>query len=159
MSCFCSSVRPRCRGCGAGFVLRNHPHGDVPVGSPAVSGSGELGKSVGRFTAVILKSDGQQAHIWVYFRIVFVSTNHCAGGWDLQARSMVFKSIPCGMATEVLHLFSLNLYHVILMVIFKCSYTLDYIATLFRSGIYALQGLAVCAIQCKVVLFVFELVC
>ena len=103
MSCFCSSVRPRCRGCGAGFVLRNHPHGDVPVGSPAVSGSGELGKSVGRFTAVILKSDGQQAHIWVYFRIVFVSTNHCAGGWDLQARSMVFKSIPCGMATEVLH--------------------------------------------------------
>ena len=42
---------------------------------------------------------------------------------------------------------------------FKCSYTLDYIATLSRSPVYVLHSLAVCAIQCKVVLFVFELVC
>ena len=41
---------------------------------------------------------------------------------------------------------------------FKCSYTLDYISTLFRSPIYALHGLAVRAIQCKVVSFAFELV-
>ena len=34
---------------------------------------------------------------------------------------------------------------------FKCSYTLDYVATLFRSPIYALHGLAVRTIQCKVV--------
>ena len=42
---------------------------------------------------------------------------------------------------------------------FKCSYTLDYIAALIRSPIYALHGLALRAIQCKVLLFVFELVC
>ena len=42
---------------------------------------------------------------------------------------------------------------------FKCSYTLDYSATLFRPPIYALHGLAVRAIQFQVVLFAFELVC
>ena len=40
---------------------------------------------------------------------------------------------------------------------FKCSYTLDYIATLSPKD--ALHGLAVRAIQRKVVLSVFELVC
>ena len=40
---------------------------------------------------------------------------------------------------------------------FKCFYTIDYIATLFRSPINALH-LAVHAIQCKVV-FAYELVC
>ena len=34
---------------------------------------------------------------------------------------------------------------------FKCSYTHDYIATLSRSPVYALHSVAVCAIQCKVV--------
>ena len=31
-----------------------------------------------------------------------------------------------------------------------CSYTLDYVAALIWSPMYALHGLAVCAIQCKV---------
>ena len=53
-------------------------------------------------------------------------------------------------------LFSLYLYHV---GHFKYSYALDNIATLFRSPMYALHGLALRAIQCQVVLFVFELVC
>ena len=58
------------------------------------------------------------------------------------------------------YIFFLNLYHVgHFNVEFKCPYTRPYIATLFRSPIYALHGLAVHAIQCKVVLFVFELVC
>ena len=58
------------------------------------------------------------------------------------------------------NLFSLYLYHVgHFNVDFKCPYTLYYIATLFWSPTYALHGLAVHAIQCKVVLFVFEMVC
>ena len=45
-------------------------------------------------------------------------------------------------------------YHVVhYNVDFKCSYTVDYIAILFRSPIYAVHGLAVRAIQCKVVNF------
>ena len=44
---------------------------------------------------------------------------------------------------------------IILMSIFKCSYTLDYIATLFQSPIYELHSLAVRAIQSKVV-FLFS---
>ena len=57
-------------------------------------------------------------------------------------------------------LFSLYLYHVVhINVDLKWSYTLDYIATSFRSPIYALHRLAVRAIQCKVVLFLFELFC
>ena len=50
MSWCCSSVRPGCRGCGAGFVLRHLHCRDIPVGSPAVCRSGELGKSVVRLT-------------------------------------------------------------------------------------------------------------
>ena len=50
-----------------------------------------------------------------------------------------------------------NVYHVgHFNVDLKCSYTLDYIDILFRSQMYALHGVAVRAIQCKV--FVFELV-
>ena len=57
-------------------------------------------------------------------------------------------------------LFSLYLYHNgHVNVDFKCFYTLDYIATLCRSPMNALHGLAVRAIQYKVMLFVFELVC
>ena len=56
--------------------------------------------------------------------------------------------------------FLFYLYHVgHVNVDFKCSYTLDYISTLFRSPIYALHGIAVRAIKCKVVLFVLELLC
>ena len=39
---------------------------------------------------------------------------------------------------------------VILMLIFKCSHTLDYIAAIIQSSMCALHGLAVRAIQCKV---------
>jgi hypothetical protein len=48
--------------------------------------------------------------------------------------------------------FSLYLYHVGgFNVVFKSSYTFDFIAALIRSPIYALHGLALRAIQCKVV--------
>ena len=48
---------------------------------------------------------------------------------------------------------SLYLYHVgYLNVDLKCSYTLNYIATLFLSPIYLLLGLTGRAIQCKVLL-------
>ena len=65
-----------------------------------------------------------------------------------------------GCAREEMFFF-LYLYHVghCNVDFFFCSYTLDYIATLFRSTIYVLHGLAVRAIQCKVVLFGFGLVC
>ena len=47
--------------------------------------------------------------------------------------------------------FSFYLYHVGgFNVVFKTSYTLDFIAALIRSPIYALHGLALRAIQCKV---------
>ena len=55
-------------------------------------------------------------------------------------------------------LFSLCLYHVGDFNV-DFSYTLDDIATLFWSPIYALHGLGVRAIQCKVLFFVFGLVC
>ena len=55
--------------------------------------------------------------------------------------------------------FFFYLYHVHFNVKMECSYALDYVASLFRSPIYALHSLAVRALQCKVVLFVFELVC
>ena len=90
-------------------------------------------------------------------------------------RHAPFCSIPLGILREFrVHwwlsqqkwlppyrdLFSLYLYHVVhINVDLKWSYTLDYIATLFRSPIYALHRLAVRAIQCKVVLFLFELFC
>ena len=48
--------------------------------------------------------------------------------------------------------FSLYLYHVGgFNVVFKSSYTLDFIAALIRSPIYALHGHTLRAIQCKVV--------
>ena len=64
------------------------------------------------------------------------------------------------MAAPVKRFFFLYLYHVgRFNVDFKSFYTLDYIANVFRSQIYILHGLAVHAIQCKVMLFVFGLVC
>ena len=54
-------------------------------------------------------------------------------------------------------LFSLYLYHVgPFNVDLKCSYTPDYIATLFLWPMYALHGLAVRAIQCKVAMSCFR---
>ena len=67
---------------------------------------------------------------------------------------------PFGRSHSGLTLFSMYLYHVgHFDVDLKCLCTLDYIATLFCSPIYALHGLAERAIQCEVVLFVFKLVC
>ena len=55
-------------------------------------------------------------------------------------------------------IFSISNTLLILMLMLN-AHLLDYIATLSRSPMYALHGLAVRAMQCKVVLSVFELVC
>ena len=84
---------------------------------------------------------------------VFISRNS-------ESRPRAAMTLATKIPAPVKRFSSLYLYHVgHFNVDFKCSYTLDYIATLFQSPVYALHGLAVRAIQCKVVMFGFGLVC